>query len=111
MVPCGQIVELGRAAELHLSQPGSRGFVFQDTIEYMSEKSVRSLEPRWPAALALGTIGALYYALPSALTFGPDWLVLVLVAALAIPATIFHRQGNWRFSQLLGYAEIGRAHV
>jgi hypothetical protein len=70
----------------------------------MSEKSVRSLEPRWPAALALGTIGALYYALPSALTFGPDWLVLVLVAALAIPATIFHRQGNWRFSQLLGYA-------
>jgi uncharacterized membrane protein len=70
----------------------------------MSEDTVRHLEPRWPAALALLSIGALYYALPSALTVGPDWLVLVLVAALAIPATISHRQGNWRLSQSLGYA-------
>ena len=76
------------------------------TIEYMSEESARQVEPRWPAVLALLSIGALYYALPSALTFGPDWLVLVLVAALAIPATISHRQGNWRLSQLLGYAAI-----
>ena len=70
----------------------------QGTIEYMSEETVRQLEPRWPAALALLSIGALYYALPSALTVGPDWLVLVLVAALAIPAMISHRQGNWRLS-------------
>ena len=76
------------------------------TIEYMSEESARQVEPRWPAVLALLSIGALYYALPSALTVGPDWLVLVLVAALAIPATISHRQGNWRLSQLLGYAAI-----
>ena len=69
----------------------------------MSEESVRQLEPRWPAALALISIGALYYALPSELTVGPDWLVLVLVAALAIPAMISHRQGDWRMSQLLGY--------
>ena len=48
----------------------------------MSEEGVRHIEPRWPAALALLSIGALYYALPSALTVGPDWLVLVLVAAL-----------------------------
>src|SRR5260370_41812837 len=69
----------------------------------MSEEGVRHIEPRWPAALALLSIGALYYALPSALTVGPDWLVLVLVAALAIPAMISHRQGDWRMSQLLGY--------
>jgi hypothetical protein len=49
---------------------------------------------------------AAYYALPSALTVGPDWLVLVLVATLAIPATLSHREGNQRISQLLGYAAI-----
>jgi len=76
---------------------------FAGTIEYMSEEGARHIEPRWPATLALLSIGALYYALPSALTVGPDWLVLVLVAALAIPAMISHRQGDWRMSQLLGY--------
>jgi hypothetical protein len=69
----------------------------------MPEEGVRRVEPRWPAALALLSIGALYYALPSALTVGPDWLVLVLVAVLAVPAMISHRQGMWRLSQFLGY--------
>ena len=63
---------------------------------YMSEDSVLTVEPRWPAALALLSIGGLHYALPSELSVGPDWLVLVVVAALAIPATIFHHRGNWR---------------
>src|SRR5580658_3095847 len=69
----------------------------------MPEEKVRHPEPRWPAALALLSIGGLYYALPSALTVGPDWLVLVLVAVLGIPAMISHRQGMWRLSQFLGY--------
>src|ERR1700738_4497592 len=77
---------------------------FAGKIKYMSEEGVRHIEPRWPAVLALLSIGALYYALPSELTVGPDWLVLVLVAALAVPATIFPHQGNWRLSHLLGYA-------
>jgi hypothetical protein len=34
---------------------------------------------------------------------GPDWLVLMLVAALAVPATISHHRGNWRLSHVLGY--------
>ena len=37
-------------------------------------------EPRWPTAIAMIAIGGLFYALPSAMTVGPDWLVLVLVA-------------------------------
>jgi len=73
----------------------------------MPEESVRHYEPRWPAVLALFSIGALYYALPSSLTFGPDWLVLVLVAVLAIPATISHRRGKLLLSQILGYSAIG----
>src|SRR5580698_6795166 len=64
-------------------------------------------EPRWPAALAMLSIGGLYYALPSQLSVGPDWMVLVLVAVLTIPAVISHRYGNWRLSKYLGYAASG----
>jgi len=49
-------------------------------------------------------VGGLYYAMPSALTVGPDWGVLVLVVALSTPAIISHRIGNWRLAQLLGYS-------
>jgi hypothetical protein len=70
----------------------------------MPEDSIRKAEPRWPAAVALLSIGGLYYVLPSPLTVGPDWLVLVLTAALTVPAALFHRQGNWRLSQSFGYA-------
>ena len=70
----------------------------------MPEESVLISEPLWPAAMALLSIGSLYYALPPELRVGPDWLVLVLVAALAIPATITHHRGSWRLSHALGYA-------
>jgi hypothetical protein len=64
----------------------------------------RETEPRWPAALAMLSIGGLYYELPSQLSVGPDWMVLVLVAMLTIPAMISYRSGNWRLSMILGYA-------
>jgi hypothetical protein len=70
----------------------------------MLDAPTRRIEPRWPAVLAMLSIGGLYYALPSQLSVGPDWLVLVLVATLTIPAAIFHRQGHWRWSKILGYA-------
>jgi hypothetical protein len=70
----------------------------------MPDDSTRRIEPRWPATLAMLSIGGLYSALPSQLSVGPDWLVLVLVAALTIPAVIFHRRGHWRWSKILGYA-------
>jgi hypothetical protein len=70
----------------------------------MPQESVLVSEPRWPAALALLSVGGLYYALPPELRVGPDWLVLMLVAALVIPATISHHRGNWRLSHFLGYA-------
>lgn len=65
---------------------------------------MRTIEPRWPAAVALLSIGGLHYALPAELRVGPVWLVLALVATLAIPATISHYRGNWRISHFLGYA-------
>jgi hypothetical protein len=72
----------------------------------MSQETAREAEPRWPALVALVSVGALYYALPSTLTYGPDWLVLVLVVLLVTPAMISHRRGNWRMSQIFGYAAV-----
>jgi hypothetical protein len=68
------------------------------------ETAVRSGEPRWPALLALLAIGGLYYALPSSLTVGPSWLVLILVAVLATLGVMSHGVRNRRTRLILGYA-------
>jgi len=70
----------------------------------MPSRTVHRHEPRWPGLAATIAIGALYYAMPSALTVGPDWLVLVLVVLLVAPAVISQRTGYWRVAQVLGYA-------
>ena len=57
--------------------------------------------------IALLAVGALHYALPSALSPGPDWLVLLLVVALAMPAYIAYRMGVYRLAQGLSYAALG----
>ena len=67
----------------------------------------RNAEPRWPVLMALLAVGALHYALPSALSPGPDWLVLFLVAALATPAIISHRMGVHTLAQALSYGALG----
>lgn len=64
-------------------------------------------EPRWPTAIAMISIGGLFWALPSAMSVGPDWLVLVLVAVLIVPATFFHKRGLHRANQLFGYLAQG----
>jgi hypothetical protein len=64
-------------------------------------------EPRWPTAIAMISIGGLFYALPSAMTVGPDWLVLVLVAALIVPATFFHKRRMHQWNQVFGYLAQG----
>jgi hypothetical protein len=69
----------------------------------MPETRLLISEPLWPAALALLSVGGLHYALPPELRVGPEWLVLALVAAMAIPAMSAHRR-NWRVSHTLGYA-------
>ena len=72
---------------------GGHRVILQGTIEHMPEGSIRQLEPRWPAAIALLSIGALYYALPSELTVGPDWLALVCVS------TGRHRAGTFAHAE------------
>ncbi|MGA2715093.1 MAG: hypothetical protein ABSG41_18495 [Bryobacteraceae bacterium] len=61
-------------------------------------------EPRWPALAATLAVGVLFYAMPESLTIGPGWLILVVVAVLMIPATIFHRIGRADLNQIFAYS-------
>jgi hypothetical protein len=61
-------------------------------------------EPRWPALVATLAVGVLFYAMPESLTVGPGWLMLAAVAALTIPAAIFHRIGRADLNQIVGYS-------
>ncbi|HEY7334198.1 MAG TPA: hypothetical protein VH639_04880 [Bryobacteraceae bacterium] len=63
-------------------------------------------EPRWPAIAAILAVGGLHYALPAALSPGPDWLVLFLVIAFSLLAVIAHRIGASRLAQVFGYAAL-----
>src|SRR3954453_20232940 len=70
----------------------------------MREEMPLTAEPRWPSLLALLSIAGLHLALPPQLRIGPDWLVLLLVGGLSIPAIVFHGRGNWRLAHALGHA-------
>ena len=61
------------------------------------------IEPRWPAMLALLAVGGLRFALPDALAWGPEWLILVVVVLLLIPTVMAHMRGNHKLNQVLGY--------
>jgi hypothetical protein len=59
-------------------------------------------EPRWPAGLALLAVGGLRLAIPESLSFGPDWLILVIVVLLFIPIAWARYRGSSRLNRMLG---------
>ena len=67
--------------------------------------TVTNPEARWPVFVALVGVGGISLSLPHSLVVGPRWLLLVLVLALLIPATLAHRAGNHRIDMLFGYAD------
>jgi hypothetical protein len=72
----------------------------------MNLRETRAPEPRWPAVIAITAVGTLYYVIPEQLTVGPGWLLLVLTAALLLPAMIFHRIGMARLNEIFGYISL-----
>ena len=72
----------------------------------MTSPVLRRGEPRWPAAVALFAVAALFYALPPALKVGPDWVFLVLVTALTGPAVCFRSVRHLQLRRFLGYAAV-----
>ena len=73
-------------------------------ISSVSKPKVYGVEPRWPALVALLAVGGLHFSLPPALTVGPDWLLLVVVVVLSVPAVVTHRIRQYAANQMLGYA-------
>jgi len=65
------------------------------------------LEPRWPALLALLAVGGLRLALPSNLSVGPDWMLLVVVSVLAVPSEWARMHEHYTASKILGYIMAG----
>ena len=59
--------------------------------------------PRWPAALAVASVGLLNMILPEPLSAGPFWLLLVIVLVLLVPLILSHRLGKFALNQRLGY--------
>ena len=67
---------------------------------------LRDPEPRWPALLALAAVGALHWALPEELTFGPNWFLPLLVVLLMAPAVVARRRGAPRVANVLGHVTV-----
>jgi hypothetical protein len=86
-------VELGTDFRIVLSARFSQGlFAFcliDASIGGMATPTNR-IEPRWPALVALFAVGGLRLAIPSFLSFGPDWLLLLVVGILVIPTVALH---------------------
>lgn len=73
----------------------------------LNKKADGIKEPRWLALIAMLASALLYAALPSSLSVGPDWLLLVVVAALILSTLISHRVGHHRVDKALGYTASG----
>jgi hypothetical protein len=67
----------------------------------------RTREPRWLALIAMLAAGLVYAALPSNLSAGPHWLLLVVMTAVFISAVISHRAGHHTADKVIGYAASG----
>jgi hypothetical protein len=73
----------------------------------MSDTPAARREPRWPVIIAILSAGGLYWALPEALSPGPGWLTLALVAPLSFVSMIFYRRSKFSLNQVVGYAIQG----
>ena len=53
--------------------------------------------------VAVLAVGGLNLSLPEPLTFGPSWLLLVVVTVLLIPVLVARMRGSFELNQKLGY--------
>ena len=63
--------------------------------------------PRWPAAVALLAVGALYAVLSEALSIGPRVFLLAFVAVLLVPLTTAHLRGSHLLARRISLGVIG----
>jgi hypothetical protein len=63
--------------------------------------------PRWPAAVALLAVGALYAVLSEGLNIGPRVFLLAFVAVLLVPLTTAHMRGSNLLARRISLGVIG----
>jgi hypothetical protein len=63
--------------------------------------------PRWPAALAVLAVGALYAVISDGLTLVPRVFVLGLVTVLLVPLMGAHRRGRHNLARWFGLGLVG----
>jgi uncharacterized membrane protein len=71
-----------------------------------AQPSQRGL-PRWPAAVALLAVGALYGVLSDDLTLIPRAFLVGFVAVLLVPLLTAHLRGSYRLARAFGFGVIG----
>ncbi|MBA2784439.1 MAG: hypothetical protein M3514_05385 [Actinomycetota bacterium] len=59
--------------------------------------------PRWPAAVAILSVGASYIALSGYVTFGPRVWLPGFMAVLLVPLLIAHARGHYRLARGIGF--------
>ena len=57
--------------------------------------------------IAVLSMCGLYLCLPESLTFGPSWLLPVVIFLLLVPAVIAKMRGSFALNQVLGYIVLG----
>ena len=77
--------------------------VVQVQSEALMKTAPQLPEPRWPAMIALLSVGGLRLALPRCLSAGPSWALLVVVCVLMIPIIWAHYSGRDTLNKVLGY--------
>jgi hypothetical protein len=75
-------------------------------VHDLGSKARKQVEARWPALVASLATGVLFYAIPESLTVGPDWLLLVVIAALMIPTSLAHKTGRMGLNKIFGYSVL-----
>jgi hypothetical protein len=66
-------------------------------------KAHGTLEPRWPATVALLAVGSLRLILPAWFSAGPNWLLLAVMVALILPTIWAHYCRFDGINKVLGY--------
>src|ERR1044072_6875423 len=62
-----------------------------------------ALEPRWPALVAVLSVGGIYAALPHYLVLGPRWLFPGIVFGLLVPTIVTHVREHHVLNRFFGF--------
>src|SRR5262245_11577819 len=78
--------------------------------ESLAKRATRDIEevvagvPRWPAALAILLVSALYLLISDTFTLGPDWLLPAVTLALLAAFWVARLRGNAQLARTLALA-------